>query len=163
MQPVPSRGQLEQLIREVRAGQTLEPEKLIVWLSEHGYNRLEQVEVPGDFAVRGGIIDVYLPGDYEASGEQVGLTARVDFFGDQIESIKRFDLDTLGSGQPIDSLRLIDLKGQLDSAESTHLFSYLPADTIVVLWAPLEIAEQAKSYLDRLPEVKGVYPLNALL
>jgi transcription-repair coupling factor (superfamily II helicase) len=36
-------------------------------------------------------------------------------------------------------------------------------ETIVVLWAPLEIAEQAKSYLDRLPEVKGIYPLAAIL
>src|SRR4051794_29895728 len=52
MQPVPSKGQLAQLVKELRAGQALEPEKLIVWLSEHGYNRLEQVEVPGDFAVR---------------------------------------------------------------------------------------------------------------
>ena len=87
MQPVPSREQLGQLIRTLGPGDELEPEKLIVWLSEHGYNRLDQVEVPGDFAVRGGIIDVYLPGDYDVSGDQVGLTARIDFFGDQIESI----------------------------------------------------------------------------
>ena len=63
MQSVPSRQQLDLLIRTLKPGQELEPEKLIVWLSEHGYNRLDQVEVPGDFAVRGGIIDVYLPGD----------------------------------------------------------------------------------------------------
>src|SRR5688572_30758981 len=168
MQAVPSREQLSNLIRTLKPGQELEPEKLIVWLAEHGYNRLEQVEVPGDFAVRGGIIDIYLPGDFEdtldpAGESQVGLTVRVDFFGDQIETIRIFDLDTLGSGKKLDSIRLIDLKGQIDSASSTHLFSYLPADTIVVLWAPLEIAEQAKSYFDRLPEVKGIYPLNAVL
>ena len=63
MQSVPSPQQLQQLILTLKPGQALEPEKLIVWLSEHGYNRLEQVEVPGDFAVRGGIIDVYLPGE----------------------------------------------------------------------------------------------------
>src|SRR6185436_18227061 len=56
MQPVPSKRQLSELVRDLRPGQALEPEKLIVWLSEHGYNRLEQVEVPGDFAVRGGIV-----------------------------------------------------------------------------------------------------------
>ena len=55
--------------------------------------------MPGDFAVRGGIIDVYLPGEHEESADQVGLTARIDFFGDQIESIKQFDLDSLGSRQ----------------------------------------------------------------
>jgi transcription-repair coupling factor (superfamily II helicase) len=164
MQSVPGRKQLEQLIRTIKTGQELEPEKLIVWLSEHGYNRLEQVEVPGDFAVRGGIIDIYLPGEHEESIDQVGLTARVDFFGDQIESIRQFDLDTLGSGKPMASLRLMDLKGQLpDTGDSVSLFDYLPKETIVVLWAPLEIAEQAKSYLDRLPEMKGIYPLRAIL
>ena len=79
MQAVPSVGQLKQLMRTVATGETLEPEKLIVWLSEHGYNRLDQVEVPGDFAVRGGIVDVYLPGDYAASGDVVGLPIRIDF------------------------------------------------------------------------------------
>lgn len=170
MQAVPSRNQLQQLMLELRPGMTYEPEKLIVWLSEHGYNRLEQVEVPGDFAVRGGIIDIYLPGEFEsesnkdAEGDtQLGLTVRVDFFDDQIESIKKFSLDSLGSLGPVRSVKVSDLKGGLDSSDSTSLFTYLPDDTIVVLWAPLEIAEQSKSYIDRLPEVKGIYPLSALL
>src|SRR5204863_1012241 len=91
-------------------------------------------------------------------------TARIDFFGEQIESIRRFDLDPLGSLEPMESLRLMDLKGQLpESGESVSLFSYMPEETLVVLWAPLEIAEQAKSYLDRLPEVKNIYPLAAIL
>jgi transcription-repair coupling factor (superfamily II helicase) len=164
MQSVPSRDQLQHLTRTLRPGQELEPEKLIVWLADHGYNRLEQVEVPGDFAVRGGIIDIYLPGEYEQSGDEIGLTIRVDFFGDQIESIKRFDLDTLGSQGLLQSVTIFDLKGQLpETGSSTSLFSYLDPRTIVVLWAPLEIAEQAKSYLDRLPEQKGVYALAAVL
>jgi transcription-repair coupling factor (superfamily II helicase) len=164
MQSVPSRQQLEQLIKPLRPGQQLEAEKLIVWLAEHGYNRLEQVEVPGDFAVRGGIVDVYLPGIFENAGEQLGLTVRIDFFDDQIESIRRFDLDTLGSGEKLDTVSVIDIKGQLpDTSDSTSLLSYFPADGIIAFWAPLEIAEQSKSYLDRLPEVKGIYPLNALL
>ncbi len=164
MQSVPSRAQLEQLIKPLRIGQKLEAEKLIVWLAEHGYNRLEQVEVPGDFAVRGGIVDIYLPGIFENAGEQLGLTVRVDFFDDQIESIRRFDLDTLGSGDKLETVSVIDIKGQLpETSDSTSLFNYFPADGIVALWSPLEIAEQSKSYLDRLPEVKGIYPLNALL
>jgi transcription-repair coupling factor (superfamily II helicase) len=164
MQSVPSRQQLGELILPLNAGQKLEAEKLIVWLSEHGYSRLDQVEVPGDFAVRGGIIDIYLPGVFEDSGEQIGLTVRVDFFDDQIESIRRFDLDSLGSGDALPSVSVIDIKGQLPSTgESTSIFNYLPTDGIVALWAPMEIAEQSKSYFDRLPDVKGIYPLSALL
>ncbi|HEY1683863.1 MAG TPA: transcription-repair coupling factor [Tepidisphaeraceae bacterium] len=163
MQAVPSIGQLSQLMRTVSVGQTLEVEKLIVWLSEHGYNRLDQVEVPGDFAVRGGIVDVYLPGDYAASGDVVGLPVRIDFFDDQVESIRKFDPETMGSLEKMESVRVVDLKGQMDSSESTSVFSHLPDDAIVVLWGPLEIAEQAKSYLDRLPDPAGVYPLSAIL
>ena len=164
MQSVPSREQVGQLIRTLRTGQELEPEKLIVWLAEHGYNRLDQVEVPGDFAVRGGIVDVYIPGEFPEAGDQVGLTVRFDFFGDQIESIKVFDLDSLGSKATLESVQLVDLKGQLpETGDSTHFFNYLPDDTVIVLWAPLEIAEQAKSYFDRLPDVKGIYPLEAVL
>jgi transcription-repair coupling factor (superfamily II helicase) len=164
MQSVPAKDELRHLIRSIKTGDSLEPEKLIVWLSDHGYNRLDQVEVPGDFAVRGGIIDVYLPGDFDQESEQVGITVRLDFFGDQVESIKRFDLDSLGSQGTLDSVRLLDLKGQLpDTSASTHFFSYLDPETIIVLWAPLEIAEQSKSYLDRLPEQKGIYPLSAVL
>ncbi len=164
MQSMPSRDDLKYLSRTIEVGQNLEPEKLIVWLADHGYNRLEQVEVPGDFAVRGGIIDVYLPGDQDEASEEIGLPARIDFFGDQIESIKRFDLDTLGSQKPMQALRLLDLKGQLPNANSsTSFFSYLDSKTIIIFWAPLEIAEQAKSYLDRLPDMKGMYPLAAIL
>ncbi len=172
MQAVPSASQFGQLMRTIKPGLKLEPEKLIVWLSDHGYNRLEQVEVPGDFAVRGGIIDVYLPGTYDNVGEDqggsdtstVGLPVRIDFFDDEVESVRRFAVDSLGSQGKLESVQLIDLKGAMpDTSEAVSLFKYLPKDTIVVLWAPLEIAEQAKSYLDRLPEVKGVYPLSAIL
>ena len=164
MQPVPSRQQISQLMLSLKPGQSLEAEKLIVWLAEHGYNRLDQVEVPGDFAVRGGIIDLYLPGEFEQAGDLVGLTVRVDFFDDIIESIRRFDLETLGSGDKLETIVIPDIKGEFpDTSESTHLLSLLPPDTIVALWAPLEIAEQAKSYLDRLTEAKGIYPLSAIL
>jgi transcription-repair coupling factor (superfamily II helicase) len=164
MQSVPSRDQLGQLILNLRPGQSMEAEKLIVWLSEHGYNRLDQVEVPGDFAVRGGIIDVYIPGVWQQSGEQLGLTVRIDFFGDQIESIKRFNLDTLGSAENMDSVSIIDIKGALPATgESVSFFNYLAPDTIIAFWAPMEIAEQSKSYLDRLAEVKNFYPLEAII
>ncbi|MBC8107924.1 MAG: DEAD/DEAH box helicase, partial [Anaerolineae bacterium] len=164
MQSIPARDELKHLVRTISVGDALEPEKLIVWLSDHGYNRLEQVEVPGDFAVRGGIIDIYLPGEFDDTSEEVGLAVRIDFFGDTVESIKRFNLDTLGSQGALQTVRILDIKGQLpDTSSSTSLFSYMPPDTIVALWAPLEIAEQAKSYLDRLPEQKGIYPLAAVL
>ncbi|MGN6506430.1 MAG: transcription-repair coupling factor, partial [Tepidisphaeraceae bacterium] len=164
MQPVAAKDELKHLTRNIGRGMMLEPEKLIVWLADHGFNRVDQCEVPGDFAVRGGIIDLYLPGDYDEESEQLGLTARVDFFGDQVESIKRFDLDTLGSGEPLQEIHIVDIKGQLNTTSGqTHLLNYLKRETLVVLHQPLEIQEQARSYLDRVPDQRGIYPLNAIL
>ena len=94
----------------------------------------------------------------------MGLTVRLDFFDDELESIKVFDLDTLGSKQTMQQIQLVDLVGKLpEVGESVCFLSYLPKETTVVLWAPLEIAEQAKSYFDRLPEIQGIYPLAAVL
>ena len=167
MQAVPDPSELKHLTRVFRAGQEIEPEKIIVWLSDHGYNRLDHVEVPGDFAVRGGIVDVYLPGKFDtadSSGlQQIGLPVRVDFFGDQIETIKRFNIDTLGSEGSLPDVELVDLKGKLNAGGTTSALRYLPDETVVFLWAPLEIAEQAKSYLLRAPDQRGLYPLSAVL
>ncbi|MEM7807623.1 MAG: DEAD/DEAH box helicase, partial [Planctomycetota bacterium] len=167
MQAVPEPGELKHLLFDLRAGQEIEPEKLIVWLSDHGYNRLDQVEVPGDFAVRGGIVDVYLPGKFDAADDsglmQIGLPVRIDFFGDQVETIKRFNIDTLGSEGPIDFLEIPDLKGRLDEAGTTSPLSYVADDAAVFLWAPMEIAEQAKAYLTRAPDARGLYPLASVL
>lgn len=164
MQPVPTKDEISHLTRRLAPGTQIEPEKLITWLSDHGYNRVEQCEVPGDFAVRGGIIDLYLPGELDEQSDLVGLPVRIDFFGDQIESLKRFELETLGSGEPIDVVSVVDIRGQISGTTAqTHFFSYLKEDSIVVLHQPLEIQEQARSYLDRVPDIRGIYPLNAVL
>ncbi len=167
MQAVPEPDELRYLTFNLHPGQEIEPEKLIVWLSDHGYNRLDQVEVPGDFAVRGGIIDVYLPGKFgtvDGSGlQQLGLPVRVDFFGDQVETLKRFNIDTLGSEGTLEAVEFVDLKGKVDESRSTSVLKFVPDDAIVFFWAPLEIAEQARSYLTKAADQRGLYPLASVL
>lgn len=164
MQPVPARDEIKHLTRQLTQGTQIEPEKLISWLSDHGYNRVEQCEVPGDFSVRGGILDLYLPGEWDEQSDVVGLPVRIDFFGDQIESLKRFEPETLGSGDPLDSISIVDIRGQMSGTTAqTHLFSYLSENSIIVLHQPLEIQEQARSYLERVLDIRGIYPLNAIL
>ena len=64
-------------------GSTIQPEKLIAFLEAHGYGRADTVMEPGEYAARGGIIDIF------ASGETDPI--RLDLFGDTIESVRRFD------------------------------------------------------------------------
>ncbi len=68
---------------DVKSGGTIKPEKLIAYLESHGYGRSDTVMEPGEYAVRGGIIDIF------PSGE--GDPVRLDFFGDTVESVRRFD------------------------------------------------------------------------
>ncbi len=77
---------------DVRAGATFRPEALIAYLDSHGYGRADTVMEPGEYAVRGGIIDVF------PSGE--GDPIRLDFFGDTVESVRRFDPATQRSTEP---------------------------------------------------------------
>lgn len=67
----------------IKTGMTLEMEGLIRWLAAAGYQRIPEVSDPGDFAVRGGIVDVFTPA--------AGLPVRLEFFANTIESIRIFD------------------------------------------------------------------------
>ncbi len=160
MQPSPGRELLSDLVNVIRVGQTLDRDKLIQWLTDHGYNRLDAVEEAGDFAVRGEIIDVWPPG--ESGG---GQPIRIDFFGDQIESVHHFDIESLGPTGNIEEARLIALgdRSTWPIDQTTSLLTYLPSDTVVWLVEPSEIQEQARSYFDRLADARGIYPPSAVL
>jgi len=80
----------------VRAGQGIELEALIDLLAAAGYHRTDRVEVRGEMAVRGGLVDVY-----PAQGRE---PARVDFWGDQIEEIRTFSVATQRSSEAVGEL-----------------------------------------------------------
>src|SRR4051794_17826549 len=56
LQPVPTREQLAERRRRLRVGQTVPPEELVTWLVERGFQRMNAVELPGEFSQRGGIL-----------------------------------------------------------------------------------------------------------
>ncbi len=72
--------------RELRQGAVLEQEELICALSRSGYARCSLVEGPGQFAVRGGIVDIFSPAYHDP--------IRVEFFGDEIDTMGFFDIVT---------------------------------------------------------------------
>ena len=59
MQGVQPPGSSQRLIRRVRTGERLVPQQLVAWLSEAGYRRVDAIEEPGEFSVRGGIVDIF--------------------------------------------------------------------------------------------------------
>src|SRR5205085_5052142 len=85
-QPAPGRGRLCSAAVDIRRGATVGMADLLNALSRAGYDRVVQVTTRGQFAVRGGIVDVF--------SWQSALPFRIEFFGDEIESLREFDLDT---------------------------------------------------------------------
>src|SRR5580704_16625969 len=89
------------LARVVRRSETLEIEPLLAHLNTVGYTSTDVVEMPGEYASRGGILDVYSP--------EADRPLRVELFGDEVESIRKFDPATQRSSTPVDEALLLPL------------------------------------------------------
>ncbi len=89
------------LARIVRRADTLDTEGLLEHLNVVGYSPADVVEMPGQYALRGGILDVYPP--------EVERPLRIELFGDDVESIRRFDPATQRSSTPVDEAVLLPL------------------------------------------------------
>jgi transcription-repair coupling factor (superfamily II helicase) len=105
-QAAPKSGPLNSAVLELRRGEALEMEQLLSALSQAGYERTTQAVTRGQFAVRGGIVDIF--------SWQASLPVRVEFSGDEIESIREFDVDTQTSVRSLD--RVTVLLGSLSDA-----------------------------------------------
>ena len=128
---VPTPGGMARLTLELERGQTLAMEELGSKLAEAGYERVPQVALRGQFAVRGGIVDVF-------SWQQT-LPVRIEFFGDEIDSMRFFDLDIQTSVQPADSVSV--LLGEAAAARQCPLRDYIkPGDLVVDVQAGLDWA-----------------------
>ncbi len=86
--------------RTVQPGETLERDELVGYLESVGYERREPVEMPGEFSVRGGIVDIFPP---------EGRPLRLEFFGDTLEELREFDPGTQRSTSPLISATLAPL------------------------------------------------------
>lgn len=93
----------------IRVGGVLEPGKLAAELSELGYERVDQAEAWGQFSIRGGIVDVF-PLDCEDG-------IRLEFFDDEVDSIRTFDVITQRSTGKLESVRVIPARELIISAE----------------------------------------------
>ena len=94
-------GFYAELARVVRRGESIDVERLVGHLNTVGYAAVDVVEMPGQFVVRGGILDVYSP--------EMDRPVRVDFFGDEVESIRKFDPASQRSSNPVEEVVLLPL------------------------------------------------------
>ncbi|HVA16796.1 MAG TPA: hypothetical protein VMV59_03675, partial [Candidatus Dormibacteraeota bacterium] len=90
-------------------GEDVPREELLAHLASVGYEAVETVEMPGQFAVRGGILDVFPP--------EAERPVRLELLGDTLESLREFDTDTQRSTSPVERITLLPLTDSPRSAE----------------------------------------------
>jgi transcription-repair coupling factor (superfamily II helicase) len=90
-----------QLALKLRVGEELPLDEVVAHLESIGYERREPVEMVGEYSVRGGILDVFSP--------EAQKPVRIDLFGDQVESIRRFEVESQRSVLKVEDATLLPL------------------------------------------------------
>ncbi len=122
-QLVVSKGKLDERTLSLSVGQSIEVTKVLEVLRDFGFQLQDYVYEPGQFARRGSIIDVY---SYSCE-----YPFRIDFFDDEIDTIRTFDIQTQLSREKKEQVEIVP---QLTMVEEKMPFtSFLPADTVVVV------------------------------
>ena len=165
-QPIPKPEALEGSCLGLESEKAVSPEEVVSWLVDNGFERVDRVDLPGQFARRGGIVDIYAPlstgkvllgKDAESLSAKDGEAFRLEFFGDTIESIREIDLDTQRSSGQLKGVNIISVVCGGAEEERELFVNILPEDTIVVLDEPTDIEEVAKVFLERVEDGRRLY------
>jgi len=129
---------------DIRSGTEIDPQNLADLLVDAGFTREDPVEEHGAFAIRGGIVDIFPAGGTEP--------VRLEFVGDMVESLRRFDPATQRSTGATDQLLIVPVRERFDSEDdSIPLFDFLSTRGLHVLVSEEEhVREQAQKVRDQL-------------
>ena len=120
-QRVPPRARVAADSLAIAPGNVVDTQTLTAWLENNGFSRASTVRETGDYAVRGGIVDLYAPG--------LPMPVRLDFFGDTVESIRSFDAETQRTVGQMRALELVPMSEIQLTTEAIKRFrqNYLEA------------------------------------
>jgi len=136
---VVSKHELSDCTVQMKVGQSFDLNQLELRLVELGMQRTDYVYEPGQFAVRGSILDVF-----SFSSE---MPFRVDFFGDEVDSIRTFDVQTQLSQEKIAGISVVPEMAQTQT-DYVPFFDFLPADTVVVSHDVVYVCEKVGQIYD---------------
>jgi len=149
--PLPTPAQFRGRTLRLSLGQTVEREMLLDRLSAGGYERVEAVVDVGQWSLRGGIVDIFSPAREHP--------VRVEFFGDDVESLRLFDPTSQRSIEEIEDLAVLPLGG---GREEAALPAYLPLDTLAVLVDPGLLEAPPDDAPSAVPLVRALAPFQRL-
>ncbi len=169
-QPVPKAKALEKTRLRLKANENLPPETVIDWLVDNSFERVDRIDLPGQFARRGGIIDIFAPLADEKilttkktpTGSSLAEAIRIEYFGDTIESIRQINLDTQRSSNQLKSITIVSAVAGIEQKDRELFLNILPKNTIVILEEPTDIQEVAQVYLSRVENPDRLYKWNQI-
>ena len=123
-EPVPAKEELSAVSFQVSVGQEVQQTKLGQQLADLGFERVDFVFQPGQYAVRGSIVDIY---SYSHD-----TPYRLDFFGDEIESIREFDIEDQLSKNKVESAEIVGNNGRTANGRTANVVDYLNEETVWV-------------------------------
>ena len=129
-QPAPKHGAVSASTLKIKRGSAATMEQLLEKLSAAGYDRVAQVTTRGQVAVRGGIVDLY--------SWQAPLPVRLEFFGDNVESLREFDIDTQTSVRDLGRIDIL-LGGAAD--QTGFVRDYIGRDDLAIEIEPEETSD----------------------
>ena len=145
LQKVPSPEPLLASTLKIARGNALSMERVAKYLNRHDYERLGEVSRPGEFSLRGGILDVFSPHEENP--------VRIEFGEETIESIRKFDPETQRSTERREDCSLFPVDGLVREERST-LLAYIPKERIMFLGEPVHIREKAKEVIAIAEEIE---------
>ncbi|MDN3505340.1 MAG: transcription-repair coupling factor [Rhabdochlamydiaceae bacterium] len=152
LQKLPSKDALYIHTLTLKVGDEISFDSLAKKLTELGYTRETLVEDKGQFAIRGGLLDIFPTSEYNPF--------RLDFFGDTIEEIKTFDPMSQSSNGHAESIQVVPANElELTMQESSTLLDYLKPNTLIILDDLLKIEDKYVE-LKSLPGAISPYMLD---
>ncbi|HOP78819.1 MAG TPA: transcription-repair coupling factor [Thermogutta sp.] len=152
LQAVPLVDELRSRVVSLRVGDTLNVSDLLQRLSDCGFRSVATVALPGEFSLRGGILDIF--------SAEWSAPLRIELFGDQIESLRRVDLETQRSVERLNEVQFVLPKRETELTAT--LFQYLPKDAWLILADPQAIDDTARDYFRKLDTDQGHVPIEQI-
>ena len=145
---IPDAVTIKESLLKLTVGDEISHEDMVSKLFENGFERVDFVAEPGQFAVRGAIVDIF---SYSYSDP-----FRVSFFGDEIETINIFDCNTQLSKEKVNCAEIYpDLIASDVETTSTHIVNILPEDSL--LWLDSSDMYKNMEFFPLLDKFKRVY------
>ena len=191
LQHVPPPEAIGENILTIKIGQECEQEFIVDWLIKGGFERAGIVELPGEFSLRGGIIDIfpfsslneYEQGNDVPAGNRAGeMPYRIEFFGDEIDSIRIFNTETQLSAKRVDECKILGVQTEQINVPAhpevktspseksgekrssfNSLIDYIPKESWIIFKEFENIESKAEHINDNLQSHDKIFSFNRII